>query len=140
MECLKCKAQFHVPPSVIKKGKGKYCSRKCSDQREPTRYWLGKKRPEFIAWAEFIRTKQRKAEEHPHWKGNNIAYSSSHWWIRKVKGAPLHCEHCGKTGGSSRQYHWSNKDHKYNREQLGDWQRLCASCHKIYDREHHYRD
>jgi hypothetical protein len=29
--CLKCKKEFIVFPSIIKKGGGKYCSRKCYD-------------------------------------------------------------------------------------------------------------
>jgi hypothetical protein len=35
--CLHCGKQFYVPPSRIREGKGKYCSRACSFVRRPCR-------------------------------------------------------------------------------------------------------
>ena len=38
MKCLICQKEFHVPPSTIKRGSGKYCSRKCYENREDDIY------------------------------------------------------------------------------------------------------
>jgi len=68
------------------------------------------------------------------WKGNDVSYSGLHYWIKKYLSQPTKCEHCKKDGLTGRKIGWANKDHKYKRN-LVDWIRLCASCHKIYDRD-----
>jgi hypothetical protein len=66
---------------------------------------------------------------HPRWK-EKIPYSDLHAWVRRERGAPRHCEHCGTTKAQC--FHWANKSHEYNRVPE-DWLRLCARCHAKYD-------
>lgn len=73
-------------------------------------------------------------EKHPNWKGDFVSYSGMHYWVSRKLGKPDACEHCPKKGLKGRQIHWANKSHQYKRE-LSDWLRLCAKCHKAYDRE-----
>ena len=61
------------------------------------------------------------------WKGNKVGYVALHMWIRKMKGKPEICEHCGNSAK-----HWANIDHKYRRN-LEDYISLCVGCHKKYD-------
>lgn len=58
-------------------------------------------------------------------------YINSHRFIKKVKGSPSKCEIC-KTEDTSKQYEWSNKDHKYNKN-IDDYTRMCTQCHWQYD-------
>lgn len=82
--------------------------------KNPTRYWLGKKRPD-------MRNKNSKRS----WK----EYVNRHNWIRRKLGKPIKCEICG-----GKATEWSNKNHLYKKI-LSDWQRLCHKCHKKYDRD-----
>ena len=67
------------------------------------------------------------------WKGDDVGYSALHEWIRKHLGQPTKCEHCDKDNLTCHDIHWANKDHTYKR-QKEDWIRLCAKCHKRYDK------
>ena len=60
-------------------------------------------------------------------------YAAIHYWVSSRLGKPLKCEKCGVENLRIRQYHWSNKDHKYKRKKE-DWQRLCISCHRKHDK------
>ena len=62
------------------------------------------------------------------YKGENAGYSAIHKWVRKRRGEPTKCEHCGK----EKKCQWANKDHLYRRR-LKDYISLCARCHKLYD-------
>lgn len=73
----------------------------------------------------------------PHWKGNQVGYTGLHDWVRKVLGDPQKCEHCGTT--TAKKFEWSNKNHIYNRRNINDWVRLCASCHKRYELKNNLR-
>jgi hypothetical protein len=57
---------------------------------------------------------------------------SIHHWVEKRLGTPMKCSICGTE--KKRVYHWSNKDHQYKKN-LNDWQRLCPTCHREYDRK-----
>ena len=70
-------------------------------------------------------------EKNTNWKGDDVGYQGVHAWVRRKKGRPKICEHCGKTTGK---IEWANKDHKYRRN-LADYFSLCVSCHKKYDRK-----
>ncbi len=63
---------------------------------------------------------------------DNPSYSHIHKTIRKKYGDAKYCEHCNKA--DKKRYEWANKDHKYSLKR-SDWQRLCTSCHRIYDLE-----
>jgi len=76
---------------------------------------------------------QRKGEQSQNWKGDSIGYRALHHWISLERGKPHYCEHCKKSNLKHRQYHWANVSGDYKRI-VSDWLRLCASCHKKYDR------
>jgi len=67
--------------------------------------------------------------EHPMWAGDDAKYAAIHAWVRRYKGTPSSCEHCGRKSG---RLQWANKDHEYRRL-LEDYIRLCAKCHYRYD-------
>ena len=57
-------------------------------------------------------------------------YSKAHRWINEKMGKPSMCSKCKTTG--AKRYEWSNISQKYEFD-VSDWQRLCASCHRMYD-------
>lgn len=65
------------------------------------------------------------------WKNDQVGYGALHDWVRRYKGKPLTCEHCGKSY-KERKLHWANKSHTYKRD-LTDWLSLCVPCHSKYD-------
>lgn len=67
------------------------------------------------------------------WKGNKVTYSGLHHWVKSKLGTPSKCECCKTDGLSGKMIHWANKSQKYKRDTL-DWLRLCAKCHKKYDK------
>lgn len=71
-------------------------------------------------------------EEHPNWKVDGVGYTALHQRIRKILGKPDTCEHCKKSGLKGQQIHWANKSNEYKQD-ISDWIRLCAKCHKKYD-------
>ena len=74
----------------------------------------------------------RPCSNNGQWVGNKIGYGALHSWVKRNLGFPEKCEHCFYTGLKGGKIHWANKSHKYLQE-LTDWIRLCASCHKLYD-------
>ena len=74
-----------------------------------------------------------RGEKNYNWRGDNVGYGGLHVWIRKYLGEPEKCEHCSKDGLTNRKIHWANKSQEYKRD-LADWIRLCAKCHKAYDK------
>lgn len=63
------------------------------------------------------------------WKGEKAKYVAIHMWIKRVKGVPKKCVHCGAIG---RMLHWANIDHLYRRN-LNDFISLCVPCHRKMD-------
>jgi len=103
--CLICNKIFGTCSSEIKRGSGKFCSRKC--------------------WYKWF-----KGENVYNYKGDEVGYAGVHHWIKRELGSPKYCEHCKST--KKKTYHWSNISGKYLRD-VTDWQRLCVSCHSKYD-------
>lgn len=106
--CFRCKKEMTTYHSWLKKGKGRYCSRTCSQT-------LFKSGPE---------------ENHPRWRGDKAGYHALHKWVQKHRGRPRMCEDCGST--EAKRYEWANISKEYKRE-LDDWKRLCVSCHLVFD-------
>lgn len=71
-------------------------------------------------------------EKHHNWAGDKVSYPALHAWVRKYRGTPRLCEHCGTK--TAKKYEWANVSHKYLRD-LTDWVRLCTSCHRKFDRQ-----
>ena len=83
----------------------------------------------------------------------DIGYSAAHMRVKKARGIPVDCEHCGRSDGEARDYHWAvdwrnarvlYTDGKQTSPQgkpllapysldVNDYLRLCASCHGKYD-------
>jgi hypothetical protein len=129
--------------------RSKYCSLPCywearKFDNKYSGYWTGKLRSnetkQKISTTKKLHpysTKGHKAltgNEHPFWKGEDVSYSGIHHWIARKLGKPSICEHCGKNGLSSKKIHWANKSGMYLRNTT-DWIRLCAKCHKKYDKK-----
>lgn len=89
-------------------------------------------------WNKGKKFKNLSGENSPTWKGEDTGYGPKHSWIKRMKGAPKECKHCGSTDKSERSYHWANIDHKYSRNP-DDYIRLCVSCHDKYDKSHNLR-
>ena len=107
----------------------KFCSRKCAGA-----FRRGKKYP--IWWRKALslsKIGKYRDEKSPHWKGEKVGYGGLHEWVYRKLGSPNICEHCKKRFTNNRQLHWANKSRTYKRD-VKDWIRLCASCHKKYDR------
>ena len=66
-------------------------------------------------------------------KGDAVGYRALHNWVERQLGKPRFCEDCGDRNKSHRSYHWANVSGNYKRL-ITDWRRLCAKCHKTYDR------
>ena len=90
--------------------------------KNPTKYWLGKKRPGVTG------------KLHGKWKGDEVGYQALHAWVRRQLGTPDTCEHCGKIGLEYPFIHWANKSGEYKRN-IRDWLRLCVKCHSKHDKK-----
>jgi hypothetical protein len=106
-----CGREFHVKPSKVAQGGGKYCSSSCYGEYSE---WLH--RPKIGA-------------SNSGWKGDQVSYSGLHVWVRTQLGKPTACERCGTTEGK---FEWASISHEYHRD-LADWMALCLSCHRRYD-------
>jgi hypothetical protein len=60
----------------------------------------------------------------------DAGYVAIHMWIKSHYGRPKYCEHCKRT--DRKRYEWANKYHTWKRK-IGDYMRLCTSCHRKYD-------
>ena len=67
------------------------------------------------------------------WKGDDVGYRALHRWVEGKLGKPETCETCLTPQLKGHDIHWANKSGEYKREEA-DWIRLCALCHKKYDR------
>jgi hypothetical protein len=75
----------------------------------------------------------QKGDKGNNWKGALATYNSVHHWIRDTFGKPNVCVHCEGTF-TGRKIEWANVSGEYKRDRQ-DWIRLCAKCHRKYDRE-----
>lgn len=74
-----------------------------------------------------------KGEKNPRWMGDKVSYGAIHSWVRTHFGKPRTCESCGIKELNSYKMHWANLSKEYKRERK-DWVRLCAKCHKNFDK------
>lgn len=132
IECEICGKTRYEHPNMIKKGFGRFCSKKC--------YGLSRKNKTHIGYygkekAEDIKRKVSKTriginanEKHGLWKGNDVGRESLHAWIKRRKPKPEFCERCGKKEPKE----LSNNSGKYKRD-INDFEWLCISCHRKKD-------
>lgn len=122
--------------------KRKFCSRKCVDKWRSKIGIRGSKNPNWKG-GHFCQDcnkklcstyKSKRCREC--WKKSieSTNYSALHQWVYRQKGAPMICQNCKRKITNRRFIHWANKSGKYLRD-LSDWIRLCAKCHKVFDRK-----
>lgn len=157
-KCEQCEKFFEKPYScgLPEWSRRKYCSKQCADKaRKGTPAWNKGIELHYEVWNKDKKGLQeawnkgngeyakklgfgkwmagRFGEEANQWKGDAVGYGALHDWVRRKLGTPKKCEKCGFESSNGRRFHWANKSHQYKRE-LNDWMRLCAKCHKEYDR------
>lgn len=93
--------------------------------RNPTIYWLGKKRSDI------------SRENHPRWKGGEISRRRGHEWqlIRKqvLIRFEFKCLHCGKEGRLD--IHHKIPYREIQEHELNNLIPLCKSCHTKEERK-----
>lgn len=62
------------------------------------------------------------------WRGDEAGYAALHLRVAAERGQPSECSWCGATDG---RFEWANLSGLY--EDISDYERLCASCHRTYD-------
>lgn len=128
--CPVCSKQRYVTPSLVKHGRGKYCSVSCRSKVAVQS--MLKVRGE--SWrknvSKAIIDRYKDETKHPRWKGDRVGYYGVHDWITKHYGQPQECEVCGLCD-PQKKYHWANLAN-YLRDRR-DWKRMCVSCHRLYD-------
>ena len=149
--CLNCQSEFNAPAKEVKRGNGKFCSKKCSGE------YNGKIRPKpepnkECAWCSLpiYRNKSTAAvsksglhfcsDEHknkaqslnglremhlPHYgTGNNYRDK-----VFKIEGKLKICERCGFDNAAAIIVH--HKDRNRENNDLSNLEILCCNCHAI---------
>jgi DNA-directed RNA polymerase subunit M/transcription elongation factor TFIIS len=108
-----CGEIFYLTPGQVRKGHGKYCSRKCSYKYQH--------HPNFLKYSKL------KGKYNVNWKGILAKYSALHLRVQKERGIAIICESCGSTT----KVEWANLTGDYNN--VMDYKSLCKKCHNILD-------
>ena len=122
---IKQQPQFDKHKEYAMKNKCSDCGKKIYTGSVRCKYCNNRyvaKQPEFK-----IR-KFKKGEDSPHWKGDDVGYTSLHEWIKKRKPKTLFCQCCN----SVPPYDLANISNEYKRD-LNDWEWLCRKCHMHKD-------
>ncbi len=125
--CLWCKNDFHVPKGRTSNDAesllGKFCSKKCSAQYKTENnigiYSKDMERPWLVN------------ENNYQWKGDDASYRTKHQWIKRRRGFPTECQHCGLNDPNG-YYEWATISGNHLRD-VNDWLRLCKKCHVKMD-------
>lgn len=125
VNCLICRKKIILFPD----SKQKFCSSKCYGQSMVGIPVMRVYPKNWGKWNKGRKFPERSGENNVGWKGEDAKYAAIHMWIRRVKGKPVICEHCG---AKKRKFHWANIDHKYSRNK-DDYISLCVPCHRKYD-------
>jgi hypothetical protein len=154
--CEYCKLAFHLKNSAVKKGRGKYCNKKCYSLGKKPLTKLHKQNVSLglkkynakiqkhyltgrIPWNKGIKSKI-SGENHYKWKGgitptnlkirHSIEYKN---WIKEVfKRDNYVCMFCGKKGGYLEAHHIKSfskyPDSRFN---IFNGATLCKNCHDL---------
>lgn len=99
----------------------------------------------YLRTPEVIAKFQAKTLGHPRYPGSGrrprpddeVTYNSVHKRLRKERGTPSRCEHCGSTTAKKFEWAYTGPGHAERRfafsADLDQYIRLCTSCHLIYD-------
>jgi len=129
MICKNCNEKFFAKPSANRK----FCSRQCLYKSGILS--IKAKSPERIKIAKANLPKRADNEHNGRWKGEETGLVAIHQWVRRQRGIPKKCQHCGIGKDKVRYIDWANVDHKYSRN-LDDYMPLCRKCHFKYDSKH----
>lgn len=80
-----------------------------SKKKNPTKYWLGKKRPGFSEMFKRINTGKRLGENHPNWKGGVTKDKKALSWLKNKRNRMKRCSIGGHSYGD-----WENLKAQYN--------------------------
>lgn len=136
INCQICHKVFEIYPSWISKRKtcSKDCAKQLFSQKTCELNPMFGRRHTSIAKSKMVKAKIGLLGINTNrWLGDKAGYGAIHSWIRKILGEPDTCEICRASGLYGRKIHWANISGEYHRDS-GDWIRLCASCHKGYDK------
>jgi hypothetical protein len=140
--CLICGTKFHLKASAVKKGHGKYCSKDCKHIAMRGKHIGREFQKGLVPWNKGVKgihlnpdgefKKGRHYSESTEFKrkGVLLGYHGLHGWIEKKLGkAKWQICSCGRPAAE-----WANLSFRYMKR-IKDWQAMCRSCHKKYDKE-----
>ncbi|OGD23336.1 hypothetical protein A2Z10_01435 [Candidatus Azambacteria bacterium RBG_16_47_10] len=144
--CAICKKEFYAKPSWIRKGWGKYCSKRCQFEgqkngeikqcfvckKEVYRSWKSLEGSESKKYfcgkscqAIWRNTAARTGPDHPNWKGGESSYKDILMRSRQLKA----CRKCGIKDKRVLAVHHIDHDRKNN--MIGNLAWLCHNCHYL---------
>lgn len=137
IQCQKCNKDINRKPSHVRKQN--FCSRKCLASGY---IYTQEQRDNLSAKGKLLKGLKRSPEacrnialakmgdKNPHWKGDDVGYTSLHEWINNNWGKLRKCEVCDTE--DAKKFEWANLNGIYNRDRV-NWKRMCCSCHCKYD-------
>jgi len=144
--CLVCGTGFTTPTYRLKSGRGKYCSRKCSDfahRRGEERqcevcgstFYAKRKRLVGKYCSHKCQGIDRRGDRSHHWKGGadkRNTFEYRHWRNSVFARDNWICQDCGdKKGGNLRAHHiFPFADFPEHRFELWNGVTLCDICHQ----------
>src|SRR3990167_452627 len=99
--------------------------------KNPTKYWLGKKRPDIGLLMKKIHT-GRYGLKASRFKGEKAGYQAKHSWIRKHYGGARMCKNINCESEKPKRFEWARISKKVTRN-IEDYIQLCPSCHRKMD-------
>ena len=152
--CAICGKEFNTYPSKLKIGRGKYCSKECSNTPQKQTVvsclycnieFMAKnselRRGRGIYCSRDCAAKDYKnhysGDKAPNWKGgkqrdrHNGDYRYSDWRLKVYERDEFTCQNCGQVGGKLNAHHlfrWSI--YEALRYELLNGVTLCEQCHK----------
>ena len=145
-KCLVCGKEIWIKKSHIKRGWGKYCSKKCQAKTQFKGKWVkcdycGKEI--YRTPKDFRRSKSKKffcsVNCHCSWENENrrcgenapnwVAGQSVYRRLLKKYGKPEKCSRCGYRDKRALVVHYLDSNRKNNKAENLEW--LCRNCHYI---------
>lgn len=132
--CKQCRKTFLTYPCRVNK---RFCSMKCYSNTRTRIITMAGVETRFkeghVPAAKIMPEIMRRGKNHPFWKGHKVGYRGLHYWLRRIKGIPKKCLHCGFRRTTPKSMHWASKDGTYRRDPR-NFIPLCTFCHAAYDR------
>jgi hypothetical protein len=74
--------------------------------------------------------RDQRGAKNARWRGDDAGYQALHLRVEAARGKPQMCSRCGTTN-PAKTYEWANLTGDYR--DVNDYERMCRSCHKLYD-------